>query len=220
MAISFHPYELNTKQFYVYKITYQNGKPFYIGKGQNCRYKHHFIKKSPLNKFIRNKLKIQPLRVVILKDNLTEEKAFRLEVKLIKRYGRKDIDTGVLLNKTDGGEGPSGIVWPEESRIKISKSLEGNKYALGYKHSKEHNRKISLGNKGNKQSEETIRKRVESRKGYIHTEETKINISESLKGNISPMKERSHTEESKRKISKSMKGKPWSKARREAQKTK
>ena len=48
----------------------------------------------------------------------------------------------------------------EETRRKISKANLGNTKCLGYK-----------------QTEETIRKRIESRKGYRHSEETKIKVS-------------------------------------------
>ena len=34
--------------------------------------------------------------------------AFELEIKLIAKYGRRDLKTGTLCNLTDGGEGAAG----------------------------------------------------------------------------------------------------------------
>ena len=52
-------------------------------------------------------------RVLILKRNLTEEEAFKHEIYMIAVFGRKDIGTGILGNKSDGGEGPSGAKRPD-----------------------------------------------------------------------------------------------------------
>ena len=193
--------ELGTKGFYVYKITYQNGKPFYIGKGQNCRYKSHFLynKKFELYRFIRKKLKTQSLRIVIIKDNLTEEKAFDLEKKFIKKYGRKDIGTGVLYNRTSGGQGEAGRIYSKETKRKISKGRigEDNPFYGGH-HSIESRKRISDGQRGRMQSEETIRKRVKKLKGQKRSLETKNKMSESHKG-------KKKSEETRRNMSKSAK---------------
>jgi len=52
-----------------------------------------------------NYARICPYNVRIVKDNLTKEEAFKLEMKLIKKYGRKDLNTGTLINQCDGGAG-------------------------------------------------------------------------------------------------------------------
>jgi hypothetical protein len=61
------------------------------------------IKRSKRNKPPKDKS-----RIIFLKQNLTEEEAFRHEIYMIAVFGRKDLGTGILHNRTDGGDGSSG----------------------------------------------------------------------------------------------------------------
>ena len=100
-------------EFYVYELQYPDGTPFYVGKGKGNRKNIHFMKCDTQNKFkqnIINKIRRNgedPLSVVV-EPNLSEGRAFEIEISLINYYGRRDNGTGILSNLTDGGEGTSG----------------------------------------------------------------------------------------------------------------
>ncbi len=100
--------------YYTYAWLRSDGTPYYIGKGKGSR---AFDK--------RRKYCPSPERVLILKKNLTEEEAFKHEIYMISIFGRKDIGTGILRNKTDGGEGVSGYRHTQESKNKIGNAKKG-----------------------------------------------------------------------------------------------
>lgn len=108
-------------------------EPFYIGKGNNNRAHEHINKKSVK---ISNKHKSEIIdliflenlfpKVLIYKNKLTNEEAESLEIELIKKIGRIDLNLGPLTNLTSGGQkGPIGAIRSTETRNKISKRLIG-----------------------------------------------------------------------------------------------
>ena len=66
-------------------------------------------------------------RILMLKQNLTEEEAFKHEMYMISVLGRKDNNTGILHNLTNGGEGVKGQVRDSQWREKQSKAQKGKK---------------------------------------------------------------------------------------------
>jgi len=112
--------------------------------------------------------------VQILKTDLTWEDACELEMILISYYGRKDLNKGKLVNKTDGGDGTigchstrKGVKRSDDTINKIKKSLEGFKLSDSQKirhkentHSGENHHFYGTtgGFHGRKHSEESLKK--------------------------------------------------------------
>jgi hypothetical protein len=211
--------------YYTYAYLREDKTPYYIGKGKGNR------------EYKRSRNDIRPpkdkSRIIFLKQNLTEAEAFKHEIYMIAVFGRKDLGTGILHNRTDGGEGVSGRILSQESRRKISEANKGNTNCLGKTHSEESKKKMSESQKGNTKmlgkthSEETKRKMSASSKGNTNflgkthseetkrkmseikknpSEETRRKLSEAQKGNTK-MLGKTHSEETKRKMSASSKGK-------------
>ena len=157
------------KQFYIYayirdkdSATAKAGTPYYIGKGTgNRRFEKHYSKPSN-KKFI-----------LIMENNLSEIGAFALERRYILWWGRKDLGTGILNNRTDGGEGVSGLIHTKEMHQKQAKSMKNKNKGKIY----------------GPQSDDVKLKRSRSmigkNKGRVlgpQSDETKLKKSESCKG--------------------------------------
>ena len=124
MAIVYKHFKKDTKEL------------FYVGIGKDK--KRAYLKRSR-NDLWQNIVNKHGYIVEIYKDNISIDEAIQIEIKLIKEFGRKDNQTGILSNMTDGGDGNNNF--SKETIDKISNSL-----------------------KGQIQSEESKRKRIESLK--------------------------------------------------------
>jgi len=152
-------------RYYVYAYirskdssTAKAGTPYYIGKGTGRRaWMKHKNVSTPSDSS----------KIIILESNLSEIGSLALERRMISWWGRKDLQTGILLNKVDGGEGAIGV--SPETRKKISEFRTGLKFsettkkrmsesALGKEKSPETRKKMSMVNTGKKLSIETKKK--------------------------------------------------------------
>jgi hypothetical protein len=101
-------------EYYVYAYfdptVTDNFKPFYIGKGKGRRYldtgsrKYNMHLYNKIQKLKKMGYKINQI-TKIMYTNLDETTALNKEIDLIKQWGRIDLNNGVLLNRTDGGDG-------------------------------------------------------------------------------------------------------------------
>jgi hypothetical protein len=131
---------MTSLKYYTYAYLREDRTPYYIGKGVGKRI---YSKQKNIN---------QPKdksRIIFLKQNLTEEEAFKHEKYMIALFGRKDLGTGILRNKTDGGDGTSGRIKTEEEREKIRERMLGaNNPQYNKKYTEEERKNLSEKMKG------------------------------------------------------------------------
>jgi len=105
---------------YVYQhVRLDTNEVFYVGIGKN---KRRVYSKSDRNKHWHHIVNKVGYSTQIIFEEITWEEAIIKEKELIEYYGRKDKNSGTLVNMTDGGEGIPGFKHSKESVSKIINS--------------------------------------------------------------------------------------------------
>jgi hypothetical protein len=140
---------MKKKKVVVYRhIRLDNEETFYIGIGSIDR----AFSKQNRNVIWKNIVNKTEWDVEILFEDLTWKEACEKEKEFIEMYGRKDLKTGTLANRTNGGDGIGNHT--EEAKRKISLSKIGRKRPdvtlsrTGKPLSIETKKRISLKNRG------------------------------------------------------------------------
>lgn len=179
--------------------TLDNDTIFYIGIGKIKNRAYSINKRNPLHKNIIQK---HGVVVEILFENITWEDACTIEKELIKKYGRRDSGTGILVNMTDGGDGLNNP--SEYTRKKISIGHRGKKMSDQFKVNQSNR---MLGNTispayHTDAAKGKMKLAWSKRERPFYKSDRNLKISIALKG-------RKKSDEVKDKISKSLLGKTW-----------
>jgi hypothetical protein len=160
-------------EYYTYAYMREDGTPYYIGKGKKRKGRYAYSRTLAEHRNIPTPPKE---RIIILKHFDLEFDAFKHEMYMIDVFGRKDLGTGILHNKSAGGEGVSNVSQEQRERIsrlhkgkvtspETRKKISDTRKARGYKVSeelKQHYSKMFSGkgnpNYGKKHSPETLKK--------------------------------------------------------------
>jgi len=192
---------------YIYNDLEFDYEPFYVGRGKNyrctdgCKYGGSLFKRNKINKIIKDGY--EP-KIIKIYEKLDYESSVRLEIETISKIGRYDLNSGPLVNLTDGGEGLKNI--SEETKKKIGIAQKGKIISI------ETRNKISKASLGRIVSIITRNKISKSKIGKPgkctpHTDETKDKIRKSMIGEKHHMYGKKHKLESIKKMSMSRLGK-------------
>lgn len=137
-------------KYYTYAYLREDGTPYYIGKGSGRR---AYVENHRIN------LPKDRDKIIILKNKLTEDEAFKHEKYMIAVFGRKDLGTGILRNLSDGGDGgASGYKHTEDICKFRSERMKGNKIWKDKRHSDASKQKVREARTGKKLSNNHIEK--------------------------------------------------------------
>lgn len=135
---------MRNKNFYTYICVREDGTPYYVGKGTGNRafYSYRYNRAVALPKD-RSR--------VLIQEHPSDKDALEAEKFLIAYYGRKDLGTGPLRNRTDGGEGLCGLIRTAEHCRNISQANLGRKVSVATR------KKLSDSHKGYQPNENQLR---------------------------------------------------------------
>lgn len=153
--------------FCVYMYLRKDNTPYYIGRGTHRRpfQKHNGTSSCPKDKS----------RIHILYNDIGFLSSCAIEIFWIAIYGRKDLGTGILNNRTNGGEGATGYKHTEEHKQHLRETVTGRR------HSEKTKRKLSALRTG---SDNPMYGKESPMRGKTHTAEVRQIISNANKGKM------------------------------------
>ena len=107
------------KGCFVYAYIRTDGSPYYVGVASHAY--------RPIKKDHTVGVPADRRRIRIMRSGLTWEQAASWERRYIAHYGRLDIKTGILRNRTEGGEGTCGRMTSKDTKDKIRQKAIGRK---------------------------------------------------------------------------------------------
>ena len=125
--------------YFLYRhIRLDKNEPFYIGigtkrmdiknpKNEEVLYRRAYSKRGRCI-YWRNIVAKTDYRVEILLESNDNKFIKQKEIEFIRLYGRKDLKTGTLVNKADGGQGVTGKIFSELERKRLSDRMKGNQF--------------------------------------------------------------------------------------------
>jgi hypothetical protein len=161
---------------------YQHIRPdtdavFYVGKGGMRRAHSRHQRNQHWNNVVS---KAGGFATQVVVDGVDEELAFLAEMELIDQFHRLGAR---LTNKTDGGEGPSGMRHTEEARRKISEAQRGEKHwTFGMEITADFCAKMRKAREKLVFTDEIRAKISEAGKRRVYTPETKAKMSKAKQG--------------------------------------
>lgn len=127
-----------SRQFFVYVYRSPDGSPFYVGKGLRSRISQRGNRSPEFLAYLAA-LVAQGLEPIVdVEPQPDEATAYLRERELIALYGRSNIGTGSLVNKTSGGEGMRDVWLSDEDRerarvqmaaLKANRAVEAKRVA-------------------------------------------------------------------------------------------
>lgn len=158
-------------KFYVYVLLDPRSgilTPFYVGKGSGGRVNRHHKPSAYAASGSLNRLTKATMRKIVesgnevisyvVRGSLSEDEAFRLEVSLISRFGRKIARSGILTNYDAGGKGGgAGRILSQTTKDKMA-VFQTNRAKSGIinRHSDEHKAKMRYTNPGSEKRKRGI----------------------------------------------------------------
>ncbi len=124
--------------YYTYAYLDNQGKPYYIGKGTGNRCYYNGGRNCNTPKDRKN--------IIKLKQNLTEEEAFKHEIYMIFVLGKKCDGTGMLRNLSNGGNSPPTFYGDNHptKRPEVREKIKEARRGKGHSQSEETRKKISV----------------------------------------------------------------------------